>query len=180
MATAPFIKWYDVTHANEILAPFDFGVIDAGDLGPIYTFNIWNNRGGATDVSKMEDCTITTRDMSGGLGDTVGKIVEVVKDNWFHAQVDSLGEADIDQPTSAIGKAYSKPVGTTGSTSKNNAGAPVTPLTPKTQEILGVNNNGVPADSAGNYITVSLQADVPLTASAGKQDFKIRISYRYV
>lgn len=179
MAT-PIIKWYDVLHANEIVAPFDFGVIDAGDTSPVYTFNIWNNRGMATDVSKMEDCTITTRDMSGGTGDTVGSIVEVVRDNWFHAQVDSLGETDIDQPTSAIGKAYSKPIGTTGSTKKNNAGAPITPVTPATQEILGINNNGNPADSAGNYVTVSLQADVPLSASAGRQDFKLRVSYRYV
>ncbi|RRJ66408.1 hypothetical protein EHV15_28410 [Paenibacillus oralis] len=177
----PIISWYDATHTNEVTAPFDFKIIDAGDLSPIYTFNIWNNKGKAEDVSKMEDCTITTRDMSGGLGNTVGNEVEVVKNNWFHAQVDSLGETDLADPSSAIGKDYSKPIGTTGATTKDFTGALYpTPLKPGAKEILGVNNNGNPVDAAGNYATVSLQAAVPLDAKSGRQQFKIRVSYRYV
>ncbi|TVX86088.1 hypothetical protein [Paenibacillus agilis] len=176
---APTVKWFDELHMNEI-TQFNFGVIDAGDQSQPYKFNIWNNKSGTSDASNMEECTITTRDMSGGVGDTVGKIVEVVRDKWFHAQVDSLGETDLDQPTSKIGKDASKDLGTTLSTSVNNAGAPITPITPKAKEILGINNNGNPADAGGNFVTVTLRADVPLTASAGKQDFKIRVSYRYV
>lgn len=177
----PVISWYDETHATQVSAPFDFSVVDAGDVSNIFTFNIWNNRGGSEDVSKMEDCTITTRDMSGGLGNTVGSEVQLVAEDWMHAQIDSLGETDIADVTSAIGANASKPVGTTGSTSKDNAGTVLTtPLTPASQEILGVNNNGVPADSAGNFVTISFQAEVPLSASAGRQDFKLRLSYRYV
>lgn len=181
----PIVSWYNSTHSQQVTAPFDFGIIDAGDLSPIYTFNIWNNKydgtAGKEDVSKMEDCTITTRDMSGGLGNTVGNEVEVVKNNWFHAQVDSLDEKDLADPTSAIGKDYSKPIGTKGSTTKDHTGALYpTPFKPGTKEILGVKNNGNPVDAAGNYATVSFQAAVPLDAKSGRQSFKLRVSYRYV
>ncbi|WP_339304633.1 hypothetical protein NST33_18725 [Paenibacillus sp. FSL L8-0435] len=178
---APIISWRNSTHTQEITGPFDYGVIDADDKSPIYIFNVWNNYNGATDVSKMEDCTITTRDMSGGTGDTVGNEVEVVKNNWFHVQVDSLGETDIDEESSRVGKDFSKPIGTTGSTTKDYTGANyTTPIKPGVKEILGVNNNGNPVDAAGNYVTLSIQCEVPLNASSGKQNFKKRISYRFV
>lgn len=177
----PVVTWYDATHSAPVSTPFDFGVIDAGDLSLPWTFNIWNNKGGTADVPKMEDCTITTRDLGSGTGDTAQYDIEVVKNNWFHAQVDSLGETDLAQESSRIGKDYSKPIGTTGSTVKDNTGTSYpTPVTPEAQEILGVSNNGVPADAAGNFVTVSLQADVPLEAKSGLQNFKLRVSYRYV
>ncbi|MBN3522254.1 hypothetical protein [Paenibacillus apiarius] len=173
--TQPIISWLNSTHSAEITAPFDFGVIDAGDSSPPVTFNIWNNKNGDKDVSKMEDCTITTREIGGGLE------TQVVNNNWFHAQVDTLDETDIADPSSLIGKTRSKPLGTTGSTTKDHSGKELTtPLTPAAQEILGVNNNGNPLDAAGNYVTVTLQAEVPMDASSGRQDFKIRVSYRYV
>lgn len=179
--SVPIITWLDATHSKPVDVPYNFGVIDAGDLSPVHTFNIWNNRGGTTDVSTMEDCTITTRDMSGGLGDTAGNEIEVVKNNWFHAQVDSLDETDIGEESSRIGKDYSKPIGTTGATTKDNTGASYpTPIVPGAREILGVRNNGSPVDAAGNYVTISVQAEVPLDARSGQQNFKLRISYRYV
>ncbi|WP_110932428.1 hypothetical protein [Paenibacillus bouchesdurhonensis] len=177
----PVITWMNATHTQQVTAPHNYGVIDAGDWSPVHTFNIWNNRSGTTDVSKMEDCTITTRDMSGGLGDTVGNEIEVVKNNWFHAQVDSLDETDINEESSRIGKDYSKPIGTTGVTTKDDTGASYpTPLVPGAREILGVRNNGNPTDAAGNYVTISFRAEVPLDAKSGQQQFKKRISYRYV
>ncbi|MNW56851.1 hypothetical protein D3C74_346030 [compost metagenome] len=125
----------------------------------------------------MEDCTITTRDMSGGLGNTVGNEIEVVKNNWFHAQVDSLGETDLNQESSRIGKDYSKPLGTTGITTKGHSGASYpAPIVPGAREILGVNNNGNSTDAAGNYATVTLRAEVPLDAKSGQQKFKIRVN----
>lgn len=173
----PIISWRNATHTQEITAPFDYGVIDADSKSPIYIFNVWNNYDGATDVSKMEDCTITTRDMSGGTGDTVGNEVEVVKNNWFHVQVDSLDETDIDEESSRVGKDFSKPIGTKGSTTKDHTGASyTTPIKPGVKEILGVNNNGNPVDAAGNYVTLSIQCEVPLNASSGRQQFKKRIN----
>lgn len=239
----PVISWFDSAHSAQVTTPFDFGVIDAGDESNVFTFNIWNNRyiNGATnydDVSKMEDCTITTRDMSGGLGDTVGSVVLAVRDNWFHAQIDSLGETDLTAESSKIGKDFSKNLGTTGTTKHrksltatawtaskaytvgesvnpavansyvyvcqtagtSGATAPTWPTTegatvtdgsavwttvkinhtPSAKEIMGVANDGTPVNSAGNFVTATLQAVVPLSADAGRQDFKIRVSYRYV
>ncbi|PZM65156.1 hypothetical protein [Paenibacillus dendritiformis] len=179
--TKPIVSWFNDTHTAQIEAPFDFGVIDAGDLGPLRTFNIWNNRNGETDVSKMEDCTFTTRDMGGGTGDTPENDVEAVRNNWFHVQVDTLGETDIEEETSAVGKIRMKPIGTTGKTTKDHEGNPLSiPLTPASQEILGVNNNGNPMDAAGNFVTVTVQPKIPLDASSGRQEFKLRVSYRYV
>jgi hypothetical protein len=234
----PIIFWYDSTHTTQVTTPFDFGVIDAGDPSNVFTFNIWNNKNGTADVSKMEDCTITTRDMDGGLGNSVGKIVQAVRDNWFHAQIDSLGETDLSQSSSRIGADFSKPLGTTGTTKHRKSltattwaattaytvGQAVKPATangyiyvcttagtsaaaaptwstvagtaitdgsvgwetvkidhkPAVKELMGVQNDGTPANSGGNFATVSLQASIPLNADAGRQDFKIRTSYRYV
>ncbi|TDL67962.1 hypothetical protein E2R58_01715 [Paenibacillus amylolyticus] len=179
--TQPIITWMDATHSKEIVAPFDYGVIDADTKSEIRIFNVWNNKGGATDVSKMEDCTFTTRDMNGGTGDTVKYDIEAVKNNWFHVQVDSLGENDLDEESSRVGKDFSKPIGTTGKTTVDHSGTPyATPLVPGAKEILGVNNNGNQQDAAGNYVTLSIQCEVPLNARSGKQEFKKRISYRYV
>lgn len=230
----PIISWYDSAHVSQVTTPFDFGVIDAGDESNVYTFNIWNNRNGEESVSKMEDCTITTRDMSGGLGDTTGNIVQAVRDNWFHAQVDSLGENDLSQSSSRIGADFSKPIGTTGSTThRKNTGAttwtlsnaytvgqaviptsangylyicttagtsgstqPTWPTivgstvvdgtavwetakisnTPAAQEILGVANDGTPANGAGNFTTISFQVECPLDADAGRQNLKLRVN----
>ena len=178
---SPALSWYNSTHTQQVTAPYNFGVIDAGDRSETHTFNIWNNKGGPSDVSKMEDCTITTRDMAGGLGTTVGNEIEVVKNNWFHCQVDSLGETDLGQESSRIGKDFSKYIGTTGSTKKDHTGANYpTPLVPGAREILGVKNNGSATDAAGNYVTLTFQAEIPLDAKSGQQAFKLRVSFRYV
>lgn len=56
---------------------------------------------------------------------------------------------------------------------------------PNTQEILGLAHNtdsaGSNADLAGgNFVTISVYAEVPVTASAGKNLLVQRVSYRYV
>ncbi|WP_143767743.1 hypothetical protein [Paenibacillus odorifer] len=233
----PSIGWYNSAHSAQVSTPFNFGTIDAGDRSNVFTFNIWNNKGGLTDNSKMEDCTITTRDLSGGLGNTVGSEIQVVTGNWFHAQVDTLSETDLTAESSKIGVIRSKPIGTTGTTKhlksltaavwvaskaytvgiavkpasangyiyeciqagtsggtaptwKTVAGETINDGTvvwsvikidhkPNAKEIVGVQNDGTALNSAGNFVTVTLQAEVPLDANAGRQDFKIRVSYRY-
>lgn len=57
--------------------------------------------------------------------------------------------------------------------------------TPNAKEILGFANNtdvdGTNAESAGgNFVKISVYADVPITASAGKNLLIQRVSYRYV
>ncbi|CAJ0570728.1 unnamed protein product, partial [Mesorhabditis spiculigera] len=113
--------------------------------------------------------------------DGLMSVAEHLKLNEIPLEVDSLGETDLDEESSRVGKDFSKPIGTTGKTTKDHSGTPyATPLTPGAKEILGVNNNGNPQDAAGNYVTLSIQCEVPLNAKSGKQQFKKRISYRYV
>ncbi len=57
--------------------------------------------------------------------------------------------------------------------------------TPKAKEILGLANatnaEGTNADLAGgNFVKISVYADVPMDASAGKNLLMQRVSYRYV
>lgn len=57
--------------------------------------------------------------------------------------------------------------------------------TPATQEILGFANNTLADGSnanlaGGNFVKISVYADVPITASAGKNKLVQRVSYHYV
>jgi hypothetical protein len=57
--------------------------------------------------------------------------------------------------------------------------------TPGAQEILGLKNTvkadgSDAADAAGNFVKVSVFAEIPITASAGKNELLKRVSYRYV
>ncbi|WP_341302235.1 hypothetical protein MHB44_07675 [Lysinibacillus sp. FSL H8-0500] len=248
MTNAPMVSWYEGTNekSKEVKSTVNFGTVDADSSSSTKVFYIWNNRGGTNDCSKMEEVVFTTRDRNGGMGDTVGNIVEAVRDNWFHVRVDSLNESDFtpigkggipDNPTGV------KPLGTNGTTTNMNAatasvwtasspltlgvyvqptgpngfiykvtkagttdgtqpgwitveGNPVVDGTveyisvkiekiPATQEILGLANatkdDGTNANLAGgNFVQVSVYAEVPITASAGKNQLVQRVSYRYV
>lgn len=239
--TQPIIKWFEGTNAaiNEVTNKVDFGRVDADTDSPSKTFYIWNNHNGADDVSKMEEVTYTTRDRTGGTGDTLGNIVEAVRDNWFNVRVDSLGEVAF----TTVGKVGNKFVGTNGNTTNPNAATAVTwtisanyslndyikPTVPNgfiykvtkdgqaagaqptwltvegalitdgtveyvaieidktagTHEILGVTNSvladGTNAVNSGaNFVKLTVFADVPINASAGKNLLLQRISYRYV
>lgn len=127
MANPPIPSWYEGTNTTttEITSVVSFGQVDADTISANKEMFFWNNRGGQDDVSKMEDVTFTTRDRNGGVGDTVGNIVEAVRDNWFEVRCDSLGESTF----TPVGKGGSgtlnpsgvKSMGTTGSTTNVNA-----------------------------------------------------------
>lgn len=46
--------------------------------------------------------------------------------------------------------------------------------------ILGTQNDGTMINGAGNFAKVSLKIQAPLDAKSGRQDFKVRVSFRYV
>jgi len=90
----PVPMWIHGVNAknNEVTGAFNFGVVKADEDSGVEKFYFWNNYGGTENAPKMEDVTITTRDLEGGDGGTAGKIVEAVRDNWMKVKVDSLGE----------------------------------------------------------------------------------------
>lgn len=128
----PVVTWIHGENKKdaEVIGTFNFGVINADDDSAVETFFLWNNYGGTEDVPKMEDITITTRDLTGGDGSTAGNIVEAVRDNWMKVRVDSLSESGF----TAIGKGgvgTTNPsglheIGTNGQTKNKNATTAVT------------------------------------------------------
>lgn len=247
----PLISWYEGNNAeiSEVTTGVNFGRVDADTDSPHKIFYIWNNRNGTEDVSKMEEVTFTTRDRSYGVGDTVGNIVEAVRDDWFRVKVNSLSETTwtpVGKGTNPLNPTGLKSIGTNGTTTNPHAstastwtsgttynvgdyvkpsvgngliykvtitgtsggteptwtlseGNTVTDNTvtfvavtiDKTAgqfEILGVENsvlaNGSNASQSGaNFVELDVYAEVPLTASAGKnlllqRVFKEAPSYR--
>lgn len=237
----PIVSWYEGTpnKVDEITGIVNYGTVESDYSSNQKAFYIFNNRDGDTDVSKMEEVTFTTKDRLGGTGDTVGNIVEAVRDNWIQVRVDTLAE----QSFTAVGKDGGKAAGTTGTTINPKAAtattwatgavysvgdyikpatgngfiykvtvggttggtaptwtttegtvvtdgvveyvASATTYTPAAQEILGVANSVLDdgsniADAGGNYIKLTTFAEVPVTASSGKNQFIQRISFRYV
>ncbi|MET4561040.1 hypothetical protein ABIA69_002185 [Lysinibacillus parviboronicapiens] len=247
MTNPPVVSWYEGTNelASKVNNTVNYGTVDADSESPHKTFYIWNNREGKSDCSKMEEVTFTTRDREGGPGDSVGKVVEAVRDNWFHVRVDTLNETKF-TPVGKGGTANplgTKDLGTNGTTTNKNAKnasvwskntilvldtyiqptvangfiykvvkAGTTDITepswvkvegnlvpdndieytaikidktPAAKEILGLAHDtlddGSNADFAGgNFVKVTVYADVPITASAGKNLLVQRVSYRYV
>ena len=240
----PEIYWYEGlnTTATEVKSNVSYGVVDADSTSPVKIFYIWNNRKGASDCSNAEDVTFTTRDMSGGLGDTVGSITESVRDNWFQVKCDSLGHSAF-KPVGKGGTGTANPsgtlaLGTNGKTTNvNNATAVLWSVsgivslgdfikptvdngfiykvtqagvlgateptwlateglitengtaqltavkiekTPPANTLLGLANNaaddGSDADTVGgNWTKISVQAEVPISASSGKQSLQFRV-----
>lgn len=248
MSNAPVVSWYEGSQDEtaKVVSTINFGTVDADSASAIKQFNIWNNREGLVDLPKMEEVVFTTRDRQGGLGDTVGNIVEAVRDNWFNGRCDSMGATawtPVGKGDPILNPTGTLPLGTTGTTKNVNASTaltwvastplsvgvyvqPTTPngfiykvvkagvtnssqpawvtsesatfvdgtveyqtilinKTPKTQEILGLahktNSAGSNAsDAGGNFATLSVYAEVPITASAGRNLLLQRVSYRYV
>lgn len=247
--TAPIVSWYEATNevANEVKSTINYGVVDTDNASATKVFYIWNNRGGSTNTSKMEDVVFTTRDREGGMGDQTGKIVEAVRDMWFQVRCDSLGEsAFVPVGKGGVGTANptgTKDLGTNGTTTNLNEataqawvastvlslGTYIKPTvangyiyevtaqgttggtqptwltvdgntqvdgtveftahriinTPNAKEILGLANNTLPDGSndslaGGNFVKISVFAEVPINATSGRNLLVSRVSYRFV
>jgi len=191
----PLVSWWQRDNSAQWTS-WDIGVVDAGTVSNDFGFLIWNNRRqagstnpetsqeyGATPVADMEDATITTKDE---LGNNTGALVE---GQWIEVKVDSISEATfvpIGYDTTA-GESVKHTVKTTGTTIDPVNGSIVsTPgdtnhtSTLGTTCILGVANDGIKANSAGNFVELTLHARVPGIATAGLINFYTRVSYKYV
>lgn len=170
---SPIVSWYSRDNTTQI-TKWDIGTVDAGSISADFGVLIWNNRGGTTDVSDMQDCTITTKDSLGGNSG------ELVVNKWIEVKVDTLNETTF----TPIGGNTTHPIRTTGSTT--NADGTFTPgVAPHISDtgsvdILGVKNDGTKTNAAGNFVEVTLHANVPSTASAGVVNFLTRVAYKYV
>ncbi|ALA07178.1 hypothetical protein SECTIM467_48 [Brevibacillus phage SecTim467] len=155
---APQVSWYTADNSSQV-TQWDIGTVDAGSLSQTFSVLIWNNRGGSTAVSDMQNCVITTKDYSGG------NTGELVTNNWIEVKVDSLSETGF----TAIGGTLVKEIRATKSDTP--AGT-----------IKGTVNDGNIAteNTTANFSKVTLRANVPPTATAGLVTFLTRVSYQFV
>jgi hypothetical protein len=151
--TAPSVSWYD-RPATSALPNWSIGVVDAGTVSADMGITIWNNKGGSTALSDMQNCTITTKDAAGG------NTGELVLNKWVEVKVDSLSETTF----SAIGGVGTHPI-----QAKNQAAG----------IISGAVNDGTRANAIGNYAEITVHANVPSNASAGTVNFKLRAAYQF-
>lgn len=152
---APIVSWYTADNSTPVTL-WDIGTVDAGTVSPSKTVLIWNNRGGSTPVSDMTNCTITTKDQSGG------NTGELVTGTWIEAKLDAV----TGDPFKAVGGLTTKAI-----KAVNDSVAVST--------IKGDANDGsITADN--NFSQVTLRANVPVTATAGLINFLTRVSYQYV
>lgn len=172
----PIVSWYNESNTAQ-LTSWNIGTVDAGSSSSPFTVLIWNNRGGDIEVSDMQNCTITTKDASGG------NTGEIITDKWITVKVDSLEESTFTQ----IGGDVTHPIRTNKSTI--NANGTFTPgVAPHSSadgsiDILGVINSGElegANQSLGNVVQCTLVAQIPSTATAGTVNFLTRVAYQYV
>ncbi|MFF2090189.1 hypothetical protein [Paenibacillus sp. NPDC058174] len=150
----PQISWMNETNTDSI-KNWDIGTVDAGSQSSSKTFLIWNNRGGSTAVKNAETCTITTKDIAGG--DTG----DLVTEKWIKVRVDTMSEIGF----TGVGGTATRAVKAGGS-----APAGV---------ISGAINDGVMENSPSNFAKVTAYAIPSVTATAGKLDFLLRLSYTF-
>lgn len=110
---------------------------------------------------------------------SLGAYVQPTVANGFIYKVEKAGTTDGTEPTWITTEANTVFDGTTEYTSI------MIDKKPQAKEILGLANitlaDGTNANLAGgNFVQVSVYADVPITASAGKNLLMQRVSYRYV
>lgn len=155
---APIVSWYTQDNTSQV-TQWDIGTVDAGSVSAPFSVLIWNNRGGSAAVSDMTNCTITTKDSSGG------NTGELVTNTWIEVRVDSLSESNF----TPVGGTVTKDI--RGKAAANPAGV-----------IKGSANDGAIATvaSQGNFSELTLRANVPPTATAGLVNFLTRVSYQYV
>lgn len=149
--SAPVVSWFEADNET-VLSNWNIGIVDAGQNSAEKTILIWNNRGGVEDISDMQECSITTTD---GEAD----VLDVVSEKWVQCRVDSI-EGDNFTP---IGGEDRKEIRAQGQLEG---------------VIKGTANSADIIDTA-NYAKVTLRAKPPLGSTAGKRNFKVRVSYYY-
>lgn len=154
---SPVVSWFSSDNTTQ-QSSWQLGTVDAGSDSQSTSFLIWNNRGGATAVSDMTNCTITTKDNAGG------NTGELVTNTWIQVKVDTLSETS----STAIGGNVTKSI---------RAGGTVTTA----GLIKGQINNGLLTGTGADcFAKVTAFARVPATATAGNVDFLVRVAYQYV
>ena len=151
------------------------GTVDAdGTDKAITTFLIWNNKGGSSAASDMEDCTLTVVDAAKG-NTGAGNCTELLgggsdPTRWIHARCDSAATIAFTQ------------VGSFAPATIESGAIAIKANSVGSNIIKGDVNDGnfATVASADNFSINTLKVNVPVSASAGAVSGYIRVAYRYV
>lgn len=164
----PVVQWFDADNTEQV-KKWELGTIDAGNdpEKSEKTFLVWNNKGGADDVSDMTNVVVTTKDSTGAMD------IPLVTEKWIEVKCDSTEETDF------------TPIGAFEDTEDDDKVKPVehqikaTGAGAAVGEIKGLINDGEITEE-DNFSKVTLRVAVPTTASAGNVDFLVRVVYEHV
>ena len=81
---APKVTYFDEAGVNSV-STWSIGEIDAGTESNHLKVTLWNNKGGASDVSHMKNVRLTTVNELGGESGGTGDVV--VRDAWVNVKV---------------------------------------------------------------------------------------------
>lgn len=142
------------------VSEWHLGTIKAATETTPMVINVWNNRGGITTVSDLQEMSITTKNVTGGDDEE-----QLVVDKWVQCLVNDSTDGYI-----AIGGTDVCPIA-----HKNASGTDLS-----NQVLKGTANDGTTSNSSANYAKVSLKVVPPINATAGSHSFKVRIQGYYV
>ena len=156
---APVITIINQQSGQEF-STWNVGAVKAGERSTPVQIQIWNNKDGATNISDLRGCTITTLDVGGGASSDVvaGKWVKV---NLPHIDGSSAIESAT-APAVAIGGETSRALRADGLRSEDG------------DVIKGSGEN------TGKMCTAVLYVEVEANAVPGTKNWKIRINGFYV
>ena len=172
----PKLQIYNEDNTN-VQDTWNVGTLDLASAdnheSNVLVINVWNNRGGNSDVPDLVGCKIATRSVNGDLINC-----QVVTGQWVQACVDST--ASIDPSTGqkifsaigadSLGREIACDVAHQGASGDD-----------KTNCIIkGTANNGEPTVAIDNYSKISLKVKPPTNAEAKVHYFKTRISGYYI
>lgn len=144
------------------VSEWHLGTLKSTVPSDILSINVWNNKGGAVDVSDLVDVVITTVNINGGNTDE-----EAVVNKWTYACVTATATAGSDgvKKFTQIGGDTGTPVaadGVSGNDLTNHV-------------IKGTANDGTSANSRKNFASIKLKVIPPVNASAGSHRWRVKI-----
>ena len=150
----PLIGIYNESN-TAFQSTWDVGIVRAQQPSTVLTINVWNNRGGTTDVSDLKEPILSVLDSDG-----LNALTPVPRDKWVQVNVPSV---DGDNTTwTPIGGTTTKMLMANGGVTDNT--------------IKGTVNDGDPLLYPQNVCTTNLRIEAPLNSTPGDFSFKIRLT----
>jgi len=156
------VQFNDGTYGNPVLAD-----TDSTEVQLAITNNFTNGTAAADPCFDMVNCSLTTKDASGGY------VEQVVNQKWIKAKADSLAEevfTDIGAHLDVDGITYIEDAHSIGC---GDVGVGI-------NNISGAANDGTEAGTGKtNIARFTLKAHPSATADPVKHSFKLRVTYSY-